>query len=406
MIVGLAMRNARRDLRRSLLTGGMVACCVALMLVGITWLDGAMGMIVDGLLERHGHVRVIHRDYLRKERMATLRATVDGAGALAARLRALPGVASCGERIRFGAMLDHGGTVQEAGLVLAVDPVAEASLPALSGDLVQGRALRPDGAEIVLGVFLARRLGVVLGDTVTLVGNDVHGSLRGLNLKVVGLFDGGTRLQNRGSVLPIAAARSFLDMQGQATELVLFGERGRLDGLKEPVLAASGDRADLVVQDWREASGLGPVMFMVGKFMAIFALILGGIAGLGVLNTMLMAALERTPEIGLLSAMGMRPRRILALFLVEALALGILGGTLGAIFGTAGSYVLATRGIEIDRRELEGFPMAVPDRIRGKLSVGGIAQAWMLGVVVAVCASLWPAWVASRMDPVRALRKV
>lgn len=405
MILRLALRNAHRDLRRSLLTGGMIACCVGLMLVGITWVDGAMDMIVRNLLEEHGHVRVVHEDYLRKERMVTLRATVADAPALAATLRTLPEVSSCSERIKFGAMIDLGGTVQEAGLVHAVDPALEAGFPPISSDLVEGRAPAA-GEEIVLGSFMARRLGAKLGDTVTLVTNDLHGSLRGQNARVVGLFDRGAKLQNRGAVVSLALARRFLDMEGLATELVLFGAAGRMNELKQPVSTALSDRKELRVQDWQEASGLGPVMFMVGKFMAVIALILGTLAGLGVLNTMLMAVLERTPEIGLLAAMGLRPRRILALFLVEAMVLGIVGGSLGALVGYGGSYVMATRGIAIDSRELEGIPMAIPDRMRSKLSTGAVVQAWMLGVTVAVLASFWPAWVASHMDPVRALRKL
>ncbi|MFM8425380.1 MAG: ABC transporter permease, partial [Chloroflexota bacterium] len=121
-----------------------------------------------------------------------------------------------------------------------------------------------------------------------------------------------------------------------------------------------------------------------------------------IINTLIMSVYERTREIGILSAIGMRGSRIMVLFLTESSLLAVGGVIMGLILGIAGTLYFNVNGFYIGNMGLSG--MAIADTIYAKLSVDNLVNLTITTFIVTILAGLYPAVMASRMQPVEALR--
>jgi ABC-type antimicrobial peptide transport system permease subunit len=131
------------------------------------------------------------------------------------------------------------------------------------------------------------------------------------------------------------------------------------------------------------------------------------VASFGVLNTMMMSVFERTRELGVLMAIGLRPGRLIAMVIAESICLSAVAGGLGLVLGGLLDVYIVTVGIDMSAGSTQGFTFAgvtMDPVMRGRVEPSGILLVMVSLVVVSVLASLWPAWRASRLIPVHALR--
>ena len=138
--------------------------------------------------------------------------------------------------------------------------------------------------------------------------------------------------------------------------------------------------------------------------MLIFMILV--IAVVGVVNTILLGAMERVREIGMMKAMGMTTREIVLLFMLEATGIGVLGSITGCLIGIAGNAYLVSHGINIleSYKGLDiGYPIA--GVIRGAWNWPMVAEAFLLGIVVSWVASYIPARRVAAQDPIVSLRR-
>jgi ABC-type lipoprotein release transport system permease subunit len=141
---------------------------------------------------------------------------------------------------------------------------------------------------------------------------------------------------------------------------------------------------------------------MAQSFIAFFYLIILAITASVIINTLIMSVYERTREIGILSAIGMRGARILWLFLAESSLLAVGGVIMGVILGLLATYWFNVNGFYIGNMGLSGF--LVSDTIYAKLTTDEVIRLSLMTFIVTLLAGLYPAIMASRMEPVEALR--
>ena len=336
----LALRNVLRQKRRTLLTLlVLVAGYVALALAG-----GFMAQTFDGLAEGAirggiGHVQVLPIGGLEGDEGQSLeRALPDGEG-LAARLRSDPAVAEVLPRIQFMGLASN-GTRSVAFLGTAVDAVREPRFMAISERLADG-AKAPGGAgsrwlsgdpaarEVILGIGLARSLGVGVGDGLTLMSTTADGALNALDLEVVGLEDLGLKELNDRSLCVSLGTGSELLGAGPARSRLSVVLRRPGDAAREaPRLA---QLAEAEAHPWFElASFYRQVKLLYFAIFGFMGLVLAVVVLLATANTLLMSVMERLRELGTLRAVGMPPGRLVALLQWEGALLG-LGGSLGGL---------------------------------------------------------------------------
>lgn len=426
LLLRYAQRNLSRQRGRSVLTATAVALAVALVVVGTTLIEGLVSDFLQEYVRNTGHARVRHARYDQLSRFEPLEYTIDNTAARLQAIDKLPNVTDALPRIRFGVMLQHtdtstivpdstgipedeltdeqifGRKALELGSCIAVDPTRERPINKLESQLVSGRWFSQDPNEIIIGIDLATRLNVEVGKSLELI--SFRDGLRDTSARVVGIFDSGNNIINRGTYVPLAAAQALLDLQDQSTELLVFGEDLFASNTLMTALRGSTAMGDLALAEWRSIGIMRTVTALFGVVFGALTLAIVIVAVAGLLNTMLMNVLERRREIGVLLALGMSRQRVIAAIVLEAATLAAIGVAIGAALGVAASTYLVRHGIELGSGTAN-LPVAVGSVVHGKLTLINVLRAAALGGVTAILGALWPAWKASSLNPVEAMRR-
>ncbi len=403
----VAWRNLWRHRRRSLITSVAMAVGVALCMATMAFNDGMFGAIFEVMVEQQlGHAQVHHPDWPSRRQQGD---TLPEAGALLGRIEGTDGIVAAAPKMEGFALL---GTEQKSSgvLLVGVDPAREARVTPIAKRVVEGRFVgEQPGMEVVLGVKLAEEIGVKPGDEVVAVTQSADGSLGNALYTVVGLVrTGNGQVDRGGAYLHLRDLQDLLVLPDQVHSVTVLTEDA--SDVEPSVLtlrqAVAGESVEVLT--WWEASPQAAQMmsmrdFSVGMVLAIVF----GAAGFGVLNTMMMSVFERTRELGVLKALGLRPGRMVALILVESLLLAGLAASIGLVMGGLLDAYLVTVGVDLSASAKDGLSFAgvvLDPVVRGAVKWEGVVVIVAALVVVCVLSSLWPAVRAARLDPVESLR--
>ena len=406
-LLRMAWRNTRRHTRRTLLTAAAVTVAVAAVTYSFAHLTGLLGDMVDAYAKMEsGHVRIRQNGYTDRERLLPVHMNVRRLSEVLSTVRSHPAVEDAIPRIRSMVLVD-GAASNKPGLLLGVDLEREENYLSPSSIAEEGRLPRAGRAEVLVGKGFAEKLGVGVGDSLTVLGQTAYRSLGGMRVAVAGLaVTGFPYLDNAILIVPLDQAQVMADLSNAATEVLVFAkdpeQADPVAGGLQSELAAMGD---LEVLSWKDQGPLIRVIEMTRPIMGIIMALLFLMASLIIVNTMLMTVLERTREFGMQAALGMRPGDIVRLILAEGLAIGVIGTAVGGAVGTGVAIWLETSGINIGAAAgaVAGLPfqqVLYPDWKLPFTVYGAV-----IGLATAVVATLYPAWRASRLMPAEALRK-
>jgi ABC-type lipoprotein release transport system permease subunit len=144
---------------------------------------------------------------------------------------------------------------------------------------------------------------------------------------------------------------------------------------------------------------------MSNAFMTLLNLVVLAVVGVVIANTLLMAVFERVRDMGVLAALGMKGRQILTMFLLQALTLGVVGILIGILLGSIGIGYLAKFGLVIgDAAGTGSAAMPISSTIYAQFPLRDIIILSATGLVITMLAALYPSWLASRLEPIEALR--
>ncbi len=340
ILARLALRNLLRQRRRTALTllvvvAGFLALSLAGGFMAQTFQGLSDGAIRGGL----GHLQILPPGALDGDEAQSLEKALPDGEALAATLRRDPAVAEVLPRISFMGLLSN-GPKSVAFLGTAVDPVLEPRHMA-SAEALKDGAKAPGGAgsrwlgadpaarEVILGVGLARALGASVGSSLTLMSTTRDGALNAVDVEVVGLQDLGLReLNDRFLAVSLATAGQLLDAGPARSRLSLILKRPGDVEAEQARLQAQ--LPGTVVKPWFElASFYRQVKLLYFAIFGFMGLVLFFVVLLATVNTLLMSVMERVREFGVLRAMGLQPRQLLALLQWEGAFLGLFGSALG-----------------------------------------------------------------------------
>lgn len=411
-VLKLAARNLARYWRRTLLTSALIILGIVAVLLFIAISGSFKGLIVGQITDSMlGHLQVHRKGYVASIDNLPLNLNMKPAAAaqVETALAGMGDAVAWSPRVKFGAMFSN-FTETSSVRLNGIIPEREASaMPTLAGRVTQGSTAggMVGRGKVLVPKILASGMKLKPGDTVVLVATNLDGSVNGKTFVVQGILDDVTGPGGRDGYVHIDDARELLRMAEQEVSeiAVRLKDRDALDdGRKrlEQALAGMRDAQGeplLEVHTWEGLSPFASIARMIDLLDAFIRVMLIGIVLISVMNVMIMAVYERIREIGMISAIGTPPRRILALFLTEGLLLGLIGTLIGSAVSAVVVYALRVWPVHIAfaRQQLVLVPTLSPF---DALLVGGIVMA------VAVLASLQPAWKASRMDPITALRHV
>jgi putative ABC transport system permease protein len=420
-ILKIASRNLLRYRRRTLLTSALVVLGIVAVMVFVAVAGSfkamMVGQITDSML---GHLQVHRRGFVAsiENLPLNLNMPAEMVDKVSGLLGSTPEVSAWSSRIKFGAGFSNFAETTNIRIV-GIDPQAELSVTPLSAGRVRGRrgGSFMEKGEILVPELLARGMKVKVGDTVVLVATNKDGSVNGKTFVVRGELASVTGPGGRDGFIHVDDARELLRMTTSEVSEIAVRLKDpeaaeRVAAALEPALGATkgmdaqakkpggGSGMGIEVHPWQRLTPFANIANMIDMMTLFIKIMLVSIVLISVMNVMVMAVYERIREIGTISAIGTPPRRVLSLFLAEGLILGLLGAVTGSALSLAAIYGLKAAKLTFNFGQQQGLILSPSIGAQDVIAVAGIV------VLVAVLASLQPAWKASRMDPIQALRHV
>ncbi|MCP4217589.1 MAG: ABC transporter permease, partial [bacterium] len=335
-------------------------------------------------------------------------------------LESVPGIKAYEKRIRFGAGLIKG--MDELPCIgMAVEPEKDPLLFNIKQNIIEGSWLEAGDEQIVIGKDLADDIGLAVGDFVTLrmiTSSDRDDfNWNAMDMEIKGIFDcGHPKVDSGWIIMPIVTAREGLALENEATEIVI-----RLDSDTDSAIASAqaGINASLAaiegkyrVVSWKDLAGeFLAISESKNRNSVVIVMVILFIASMGIINTMLMAVMERTREIGMLTALGMKRKEIIRMFLYESGIIGVMGAVMGCLIGGLLSWYLEVYGFSLlamgkTFSKLSASTYPVKDVFYAYVTADVLLTTFIYGTAVAVLAGLYPARKAADLDAVEALRHI
>jgi len=406
LLFKLAVRNLWRNTRRTLLTSGGIAFGLMFVLVVVNFQYGSHQMMLrTAIKSMAGHVVVQASGYQAdKDAHNALTDSGQTAESLA---QTFPEGTVLRRAFLDGALMSPSNTRMVA--LMGVEPEAEARIADLDDKVIDGTWVDDDGRGMVLGSKLAETLEVELGDRIVYQGEGAKaGESVSRMFRVKGIFNTGSAdLDGFVAVTELGAAQELMQGTDPAHQVAVHLEDDR--DLEAQLVAASVavSRADAEVLGWRQAiPELVEFLDMDRQFADITWIILGIMVSFGVLNTVLMSVLERTREFGVMMSIGLTPRKLAVLVLMEGFVLGLLGAVVGFVLGALGTWPLVEYGVDFSSmgESYDAVGVSIDTHIFAEYAWGRMVVFSAGGILLTMFASIWPAWRVTSLRPVEAMR--
>ena len=409
-LLKIAVRNLSRYKRRTLLTTSLIAIGVMFVLVFVA-ASGSfkyimIGQITDSML---GHLQVHKRGYVASidSLPLTLNLSAKAEKKLEQTMENIPEIEAFSPRIKFGGMFSN--FIETTNIrVNGVVPEKEiATVPLFLSRIKQGEKSIKEG-EILIPELLANGMKTKVGDTVVIIATNRDGSVNGKQFVVGGIIESVTGPGGRDGYMHIKDAMEVLRLEEREISEVavrlkdfdkLDAVSSRLDEMLSEELNKEG-KPIFDVRTWEKLSPFYNVARMIDVMTFFIKLMLIAIVLVSIMNVMIMAVFERIREIGTISAIGTMPQKILSLFLIEGFCLGVFGAVAGNILALGVVFLINLVKITFNFGRQSGLVLSP------SLNTGDILLISAIVIIVSVAAALQPAFKASRMEPVEALRHV
>jgi putative ABC transport system permease protein len=399
-ILKMAYRSLGRNRRRSFFSALALGLGIGLLLMMAALVRGELAGGVDGtIMLQTGDVQVRAQSYNEDKTSLAWKDLIENPSAIAAQVASLAPVKIATPRL-YASGIVAASNSSYGVRVLGLDPAAaDANYPYTAG-LVSGQFLTVgDSSGILIGQTLATKLSLKAGDTINLLVNTSNGDVAQQSFTIRGTYTTGSSGYDQATVLlPLAKAQAIAGA-GDHSSLIFILLKDRAQ--TAPVVAALKS-SPYKILTWQEMNDflLSFEPFANAMFYLLYLIVLGIVATV-IVNTLVMAVFERTQEIGILSAIGMKSWRIMSLFFAESAFLAVGGILLGWILGAGLVYYVVKFGFTIGNVGLTGVILS--DTIRGQFYLGDAISLTIVALIVTLLAAIYPAILAARLEPVQAL---
>lgn len=399
--VAIAFRNVARNARRSVIALIAVGFGIIAMLLAAGFIEDILYGMREETIETHlGHIQITKPHYLEAGLSSPFDYLLPDSMPERQMLEKTNRVVVVSPRLSFNGLISLGETTVSF-LADGVEPEKEKTL-AKQLKIISGENLsESEPKTVILGQGLATSLGAKIGDKVVLVANTQRGGVNAVEVTVRGTFSTVTKAYDDVALrLPLKTAQQLLRVQGTHRWVVLLD---KTENTNEVVasLRQQFDSKKLEVVPWVQlADFYNKTVTLFSRQVTVMKLIIAAIIVLSISNTMMMSVMERTGEVGTGMALGNSRRDVLSMFMSEGLILGITGAIVGVAVGFGLAALISYIGIPMPAPPgaTEGFTAKI------RVTFGLTVQALVLAVITTLVASAYPAWKASRMIIVDALR--
>ena len=414
-IFKISLRNLLRYKRRTLLTSLLIILGVVMVVVfsGISQSFKKMmvGTITDSML---GHLQIHKKGYVSSIDNLPLHLNLKDAEII--NLKSLLDensdvIEAYTFRIKFGAMLSNYEQTTNIRLT-AVNPEMEnKASPALVERIIDfsGEAstfVKQGG--LIIPENLAKGLKLKIGQEVVLVATNQDGSVNGMSFTIAGIMSGLTGPSGRDGYMHLDDAKDLLRIYGnEINEIAIRLENS--DKLKNVNKMLSGklkslnsanDKPVFELHTWAQLSPFSTIATIVDLLIYIVKIVLISIVLISILNVMMMSVFERVSEIGTISAIGTLPSKILWLFVTEGFLLGLISAIVGSIISVISLYFINIAELHFSFGRMQDI------LLKTSISINELITVSIIVIIISIFSSFQPAYKASKMEPVDALRHV
>jgi len=403
----LAWRNIWRHRRRTIIIVLAMSLTLALMMFYDGLMNGFTDAIYGNAVKVLGGNIQVHADGYRDQADSTPLLPLANPLAVVQAAEANPLTVAATQRINTGGLVTNREGAFAVGIT-GIQPEKEQPVSLIGQYVKEGRNLTSDDLDnILIGKGLAEAMDVKVGDKIVMIGRSQHEQMRQRPMTVVGIYDlGMSDIEKQTVYISLGEAQSLYDLGNQSTEVAIFlkklGQENAVIASMKPSLP--GYEVESFQANYPD---LANAINSKGGVMNIFSVIIIVIAGVGILNLLLMAVYERTREIGVLGAMGLKPRQISMLFILEGIMIGLVGVAVGIVFGLAINGLLMRNGLDFGSMSQAASYMAlVKDKVYPTWGIEKLLMRASTIAIISALAALIPAIEAGRREPAEALHFV
>jgi ABC-type lipoprotein release transport system permease subunit len=407
MYLRLVWRNIWRNRRRTIILFIAIAFTLALMI----WYDGIVAGFENGIYGNAikvlgGNIQIHASGYQAMQNQNPI-LPIDNDAAIIDEASKLPQVVSASRRIKTGGM----ATNREGAFgvsIIGIEPDKELPVSLPAQNVVSGRYLEAsDLDQVFIGKGLADAMSVVVGDRITLVGRAAHQQMRQRSMTVVGIYDlSMPDIEKRYAYVSLAEAQDLYDLAGTSTEIMVSLQS--LGQEKDVIKTLTPKLSGFEIASWEtNYPELKAAIATKSKAMDMFSIIILAVVGIGIFNLLMMAVYERTREIGLLGALGLKPRQISLLFLLEGTMIGLVGVVCGILLGMFINIMLAREGLDFSAfTSMTSYAALMTTKIYPSLGMERVVERVLTVLIITTIAAIYPAREAAQREPAQALHYV
>ncbi len=406
LFLRLAWRSFWRHRRRTIL----VVLAIGLTMTLMMWYDGLVAgfegdIYANAIKILGGNIQIHASGYNSQADQTPILPLADDKTVLAAAL-AQPQVVAASRRIQTNGLASNREGAFPVNII-GVEPKEELPVSLVAQNISAGRFLESaDQDQALIGKGLADAMGVGVGDRFTLTGRATHDQMRNRSMTVVGIYDVGLPdVERRTVYLSLAEAQDLYNLTGQSTEIMLSLQEL---GQEPAVISKLASLPGIEIVSWQTSfPEMQAALAAKGGVMNVFSVVILVIAGIGILNLLMMAVFERTREIGVLGALGLKSHQISLLFLLEGAFMGLAGVVFGVVLGLLVMFILGKVGMDFSAySNMTSYTALISGRVYPTLGVEKLPMRILTTLIVSVLAAYYPARTAARQEPAAALHFV
>ena len=323
-------------------------------------------------------------------------------------IKNMDGLLGVSPELRFKANLNNG--IDEIAVIgLGIIPEKYNEVYTTQEYLVAGSIFTPGESKAVIGERLAELMDLKVNDYITLLIRTKEETFNTIDLEIGGLVNTPHPVINNGIVfVPLDIAQQALNVEDGVSIITIKTNKGKeIDPIIDNINQNFQEKKmNINAYSWKESAKTVIAMSAASDAeTAVVLTVILAIGMIGIINNVILSALERTREIGMMKALGMREWEIVLVFMIEASGVGIIGGLTGCLLGAAGVGWMVKYGYDLSYAggDMSMYGIPVMDRIYGVWNLPSFVFIFFLGIVLALFSSMAPAYWAAHKDPVKAI---
>jgi len=403
----MALKNLLRHKRRTLITSLIIAFAILIYILTDGLMIGLTDMSFRNIIDlESGHLQVANYDYWEDRKELPLKNLITPSEEIEVKIKNVEGLKAYTKRLNFSVNLNNG--IDELPVTgVGIDINNDKKVFELEEHIIECRMPEIDTKEIVIGAQLAELMDFELGSYAIMLIRTEDKTFNTIDGEIVGLLNTPHPTLNENSVfIPLKTAQNSLDVDKKITHYAV-----RVQNQEQGITAAEELNQKLEnkikAYSWKKSSeSLVTMLEMQDIETQVILAIILTLAAVGVVNTVILSALERMEELGMMKALGMHEKEIIFVFMGEAAGIGFIGGVIGIIIGSLGIWMFNLYGLDMSfftgGGDINyGFPLT--GIIYAGWELSSYIFVFVYGMIVSILASILPARWAARKDPVKSI---